>query len=122
MKAFAVILLLLVQACTYALRPIEPEEELDIRIVAPRPSDYLVVVKGDGGILEHKVPENGLLTVTIPETPPICDVYFIFIKIGGARRWKLTVLEGDRRVMKILVDKLLEMLKSEDGYVVVDLR
>jgi hypothetical protein len=112
---------MILQSCSYHLPPFVPTSTLPLQIMATDPSQY--TIRFDHGA-EHKLGNDGKLTMTLPSYRPGCSVYFLGkIKVGGYKYPEIQIMnKAGKTVRTIAINRINELPIGNDGYRVLKVR
>jgi hypothetical protein len=106
---------MILQSCAYNLPVGVPTSTLSLRIIATDPTQYTIRIdRGD----EHKLGDDGKLTLTLPAYRPSCSVYFLgIIKVGGYKFPEIQIVKKSGQIVRtIAFNKIGELPIGNDGY------
>jgi hypothetical protein len=105
----------ILQSCSYHLPAFVPTSTLSLRIIAADPTQY--TIRFDNGD-EHKLGDDGKVTLTLPSYRPSCSVYFLgIIKVRGYRSPEIQIVKKPGQIIRtIAVNKISELPIGSDGY------
>lgn len=106
---------MILQSCSYHLPAFVPASTLSLRIIATDPTQY--TIRFDNGD-EHKLGDDGKITLTLPAYRPSCKVYFLgIIKVGGYKFPEIQIANKSGHIIRtIAVNKISELPIGNDGY------
>jgi hypothetical protein len=106
---------MILQSCSYHLPAFVPTSTLSLRIMATSPAQY--TIRFDHGD-EHKLGNDGKLTMTLPSYRPGCSVYFLGkIKVGGYKYPEIQITNKSGKIVRTTaINKINELPIGNDGY------